>query len=155
TFTNSYTWAKNLTNALGVAPNSNIGLGGQGDNGANVNNYYDIKSDMGNAPFTRRHRFVNTLSYDLPFGRGRQLVHDISRGANLLVGGWNVTGITLLQSGPYMTPYFSNGDPSGTNPTQRSVAQQRPDLIQGANAVPANQNAANWLSASAFSIPAN
>src|ERR1700687_1114027 len=82
--------------------------------GANVNNYYDIKDDTGNAVFTRRHRFVNTFTYDLPFGRGRSYASTISRGEDLLVGGWRVTGVTLIQSGPFMTPYFTNGDPSGT-----------------------------------------
>ncbi len=155
TFTNSYTWAKNITNALGVAPNSNIGQGGQGDNGANVSNYYDIRSDYGNAPFTRRHRFVNTFTYDLPFGRGRTYMASVSRAANLLVGGWRLTGVTLLQTGPFLTPYFTNGDPSGTNPSQRSVSQQRPDVVGGVSAIPSTQNAASWFSAAAFSIPAN
>ena len=31
----------------------------------------------------------------------------------LLVGGWDVTGVTLFQSGPFLTPSFSNGDPVG------------------------------------------
>src|SRR5262249_7275079 len=156
TFANSYTWAKNITNALGVAPNSNIGLGGQGDNGPNVNNYYDIKSDFGNAPYTHRHRFVNTFTYDLPFGRGQKFAGSVSRGANLLVGGWRVTGITLLQTGPFLTPYFSAAvDPSGTNPQQRSVAQQRPDVVQGVSAIPANQTTAAWFNPAAFTIPGN
>ena len=155
TFTNSYTWAKNLTNALGVSPNSNIGQGGQGDNGANVNNYYDIKDDVGNAPYTRRHRFVNTFYYDLPFGRGKTFMSGIGRGGDLLLGGWHLTGVTLLQTGPYLTPYFTNGDPSGTNPRQRSVANQRPDVVSGVSPIPSNQTTANWFNASAFSIPGN
>ena len=70
-FTNSYTLSTNKTNALGVAPNSAIGTGGQGDNGANVNNIYDITSDMGNAYYDPRNSFISTLVYDLPFGRGK------------------------------------------------------------------------------------
>jgi hypothetical protein len=155
TFTNSYTWAHNTTNALGVAPNSNNGQGGQGDNGANVNNFFDIKSDYGNAPFTPRHRFVNTFVYALPIGRGELLAGNISRAANLLIGGWRLTGFTIAQTGPYLTPYFTNGDPSGTNPSQRSVSQQRPDVVPGVSAIPSDQSASGWFNAAAFSIPAN
>lgn len=155
TFSNSYSLTKNLTNALGVAPNSNIGQGGQGDNGANSNNWYDLASDYGNAPYTRRHRFVNTLTYELPFGRGQKFGGTSSRAANLLIGGWRVTGITLLQSGPYLTPYFTGGDPSGTNPQGRSVSQQRPDVIAGVSRTPSNQTVTQWFNPAACSIPGN
>ncbi len=39
-FQGSYTWAKNLSNALGSAPNSLFGQGGAGDNGANATDYF-------------------------------------------------------------------------------------------------------------------
>ena len=69
---NSYTWAKSITNALGVAPSSAIPTGGQGDNGDNVNNIYNIAADSGNAYYLPRQRFVSTLVYDLPIGRGKK-----------------------------------------------------------------------------------
>ena len=31
-----------------------------------------------------------------------------------MLGGWRLSNIFLIQSGPFETPYFSNGDPSGT-----------------------------------------
>src|SRR5262249_7136590 len=100
TFQNSYTVAHNRTNALGSAPDSlspnGEGGTGRGDNGSNVLNYFDIASDYGDAAFTRRHRFVSTFLYDLPIGHGRRFLGDASRGVDLLLGGWMVTGITLL-----------------------------------------------------------
>ncbi len=157
TFNNSYTLADNKTNALGVAPSSAIPTGGQGDNGNNVGNYYNIAMDTGNAFFTRRHRFVSTYVYDLPFGRGQKFYNNISRGANLLVGGWRVTGITLLQSGPWLTPFFpsSFADPSGTNPAQRSVKQQRPDCVDGKSGYLDSPTTSVYFDKSAFSIPAS
>lgn len=156
-FFNSYTYAKNITNALGVAPSSAIPLGGQGDNGDNVNNYYNIAADSGNAYYTPRHRFVSSLVYDLPLGRGKKYFGDIGRGANLLVGGWHVTGVTLLQTGPWLTPYFptSVSDPSGTNPSQRSVSEQRPDCVAGQTGYLSNPTTAQYFNAGAFSIPAS
>jgi len=64
-----------------------------------------------------------------------------SRGLDLLIGGWNMTSITLLQSGAFLTPTFSpvgGGDPSGTNPGQRSAGgYQRPDCLSGVDPIAA------------------
>jgi hypothetical protein len=84
------------------------------ENGATTLDLFRGDSDYGNVAYTRRHRFVSTFLYELPFGRNRHFGGDISRGLDMLVGGWDVTGVTLLQSGPFLTPFFSNGDPSGT-----------------------------------------
>jgi hypothetical protein len=157
TFSNNYTWAKNITNALGTAPSSAIPTGGQGDNGENVNNYYNVAADYGNAYYTRRHRFVSTFFYDLPFGRGQRYFGNVSRAANLFAGGWRATGVTLVQTGPWLTPYFSPtlSDPSGTFPSSRSVKQQRPDCVAGKTGYLSNPTTANYFDATAFSIPAS
>ncbi len=156
-FSNSYTLAKNITNALGVAPSSAIPLGGQGDNGDNVNNAYNIAADSGNAYYTPRHSFVSTVVYELPFGRGKKYAGDVGRGTNLLVGGWRVTGVTYLQTGPWLTPYFpsSVSDPSGTNPSQRSVSEQRPDCLAGQSGYLSNPTTAQYFNVNAYSIPAS
>jgi hypothetical protein len=155
TFANNYTFTKNLTNALGVAPTSSVPLGGQVDNGDNVNNIFNIAADVGNAYYDPRHRFVSTIVYDLPFGRGKTYFNNISRAENLLVGGWGVTGVTFLQSGFWLTPYFpsSLSDPSGTDPSQRSVSTQRPDCISGASGYLSNPTTADYFNSAAYSIP--
>jgi hypothetical protein len=48
TFFNNYTYAKNITNALGAAPSSSIPIGRQADNGDNVENYYSDIGRFGN-----------------------------------------------------------------------------------------------------------
>ena len=152
-FANSYTWAKNITNALGTAPNSAVPVGGQVDNGGNVQNRYNIAMDYGNAFYTPRHRFVSTFVYNLPFGRGQKYAGTVSRAADLFVGGWSVTGVTLLQTGNWLTPYFSSktADPSGTNPSQRSVGQQRPDCV--GNGYLSNPTTSSYFNSAAFLIP--
>ncbi len=155
TFDASYNWAHNASNALGSAPSSLIGDGGQGDNGPNTLDYYDIHRDYGNVIFTRRNRFVNTFNYALPFGRGQMYGSNISRTANLLVGGWNLTGITVWQSGAFLTPTFTptGDDPSGTNPGQRSAGSyQRPDFVPGINPNP-KPGFNQFFNPAAFSIP--
>lgn len=157
TFSNNYTWAKNITNALGAVPTGAIPVGGQGDNGNNVLNYFNIAADQGDAIFNPRHRFVSTIVYDLPFGRGQKFGGSVSRAANLVVGGWRVTGVALDQSGQYLTPYFSSSlaDPSGTFPSSRSVKQQRPDCVAGVSGYLSNPTAADYFNVNAFKVPGN
>ncbi len=157
TFQTNYTWAHNDTNALGVSPSSAIPLGGQGDNGDNVSNYYDIKDDTGNAYYNPRHRFVNTLFYNLPFGRGKKYFGNVSHAANAFVGGWTVTGVTLLQTGFWLTPYFPSGlsDPSGTAPSNRSVKTQRPDCVAGQTGYLPSPTIADYFNVKAYTVPAS
>jgi hypothetical protein len=156
TYDGSYTWAKNLTNALGSAPNSLIGNGGQGDNGANTLNYYDIHSDYGNAVYTRRNRFVNTFLYQLPLGRGKQFLSGTGRITDLALGGWDLTGVTILQTGPFLTAtYNGSTDPSGTAPQYRSEGSfQRPDCNAANDQLNRHTNGLYYNQAG-FSVPAN
>jgi hypothetical protein len=153
-FTNSYTLGRNKTNALGTAPNSAIPTGGQGDNGGNVNNIYDITSDTGNAFYDPRNSFISTFAYELPFGRGKTYLANSSRAADLALGGWNVTGITFARSGLWETPYYPSTlyDSSGTNPHQRSVAQQRPDC-GGTSGYLSNPTTAAFFNVGAYNVP--
>jgi hypothetical protein len=121
----SYTLARHRSDAGGAVP-TNFAA----ENGATTADLFRGDADYGNVAFTRRHRFVSTFLYELPFGRTRRFANDIGRGLDALIGGWDVTGITLFQSGPFLTPSFSNGDPSGTGTTTRGfTATQRPDRV--------------------------
>src|SRR5208282_2676319 len=133
TFNNSYTLTSNKTNALGAVPSSAIPVGGQGDNGDNVLNAFNIAAETGNAFYDPRHEFLSTVVYDLPFGHNKQFLGSDSRALDMLVGGWNIAGIALYHSGFWLTPYFpsSLADPSGTAPQYRSVSQQNPDCVSG------------------------
>ena len=146
-FQNSWVWAKNLSNADGPAP-----AGFSAENGPTTLNYFDIASDYGNVAFTRRHRFVSTFLWELPVGRGRHWLGHMGRAQDALVGGWQLSGITALQTGPYLTPYFSGADPSGTGANVRGViGTQRPDRIGDGSL--SNPTRELWFDRSAFVIP--
>ena len=137
-------------------PNSAIGVGGQGDNGANVLNVFDLSAIKGNAFYDPRHKFLNTFVYELPFGRGKRFGDSISRSADFLAGGWTVSGITLLHSGNWLTPYFpsSLSDPSGTAPQYRSVSNQPADCVSGQSGILSNPTLDKFFDVKAFSVPA-
>ncbi len=45
------------------------------------------------------HRLAFAVSYDLPFGRGKQFGNNMNRVANGIVGGWKINSFVTLQSG--------------------------------------------------------
>lgn len=51
------------------------------------------------SPDDRPNRFVSSVAYDLPFGRGKHLLGSLNRWADLAVGGWILNSIYTIQSG--------------------------------------------------------
>ncbi|HYU44785.1 MAG TPA: TonB-dependent receptor [Terriglobales bacterium] len=73
-------------------------------------NYYAISHPIAYGPvdFNRNHVFVINTVYELPFGKGKTYMGDISRGLDVLVGGWQLSNTTNWSSGLPWTPSFSN-----------------------------------------------
>ena len=144
TFTAAYTWAKNINDTGGPSPTT---FGGETGNGR-VLDAYNRAGSRGDDYGTRRHHFVATGVYDVPFGKGKKFGGS-SRMMDALVGGWQISTIFVAQTGPYLTPYFNGGDPSGTG--SGGYRNQHPDLT--GNPVPSTQNPDRWIVASAFACP--
>jgi hypothetical protein len=154
TFNNAFTFTYNKTNALGAVPSGAIPVGGQGDNGDNVLNLFDIAAETGNAFYDPSKKFLSTVVYELPFGRNKEIAGNVNRSTDALIGGWSMSSILLWHSGNWLTPYFnsSTADPSGTGPSNRSVKQQNPDCTAGSSsAFSTSINA--FFNASNYSIP--
>ena len=123
--------------------------------------------DFGNAYGTRRLRWNTTALYDLPFGRGKQFGGSMSRAADVVVGGWRLSSILTVQTGPYETPYFPNGqgDPSGTGSglngstatgpaaLTAATATSTPTSVTGVSVNPTGKTRFNWTNANAFACP--
>jgi len=86
----AYTWDKNLSTIFY-------------SNTANINNALCMSCQYGRVSFDRPQRFVINYSYDLPFGKGMEGV------TGKLISGWNVSGITIAQSGDPLTFVDSGG----------------------------------------------
>jgi hypothetical protein len=69
---------------------------------------------------------------------------------NAVLGGWQMSGIVLFQTGPFLTPTVSGGDPSGTGAARR--ATQRPDVI-GDDQPSAGRTAGQWFNRASFICP--
>lgn len=144
----SYTLAKHLTNAIGAD-----GTGFASENGTVPTDRFNLMYDWGNVSSTRRHRFLTNAVYELPTGF-------LTRGDNFarkLLGGWQLSGILLVQTGPFLSPTINTGsDPSGTRPGNRGVAG-RPDYAGSAdgNLSGDKRSIDAWWDRSAFVVPAN
>ncbi|MBY0502328.1 MAG: hypothetical protein K2X03_00360 [Bryobacteraceae bacterium] len=146
-FTGAYTLAKALGDNAGPAPGGYAGETG----GGRVTNSLNRAADRGDIYAFRRHRALLNLVYEFPFGKGRQFMNGANRLTDALLGGWQLSSIVTLQSGPFLTPTVSVGDPSGTLATSRG--SQRPDRVGAANGSLANPTASSWLNRSDFFCP--
>ena len=119
----------------------------QGDGG--VQNPLNRRGDRGNCEFDIRHRWVTTLTYQLPFGRNQRFLSKADRVTASLVGGWQLNSVLNLYSGFFFTPL------EGVN-TLNSTLSQRPDLVPGCNPnLPASERTPNrWFNTSCFTTPA-
>jgi TonB dependent receptor len=66
-----------------------------------TDNYYAIshKVAWGPVDFNRNHVFVLNTVYELPFGKGKTYMGDISKGLDYLLGGWQLSNTTNWSSG--------------------------------------------------------
>ena len=143
TFDASYTFTRDLSNAGGATPNAFAVAGG-----SFLTNRFDPGLDYGNVIYDRRHRFLVTYLYDLPFGHGQALLNSGSA-LNRVVGDWQLAGVTVLQSGPFLTPYQDSVDPANTN-ILTTVGQARPDQLSNVPLYATHRTTTQWLNPNAF-----
>jgi outer membrane receptor protein involved in Fe transport len=68
----------------------------------------DLSQGTGRGDFNRDSVFVLTSLYELPFGRGKHFLGNVSRGMDMLVGGWQWNTTFTLGSGLPFSPGYSN-----------------------------------------------
>jgi hypothetical protein len=122
----AYTWSKNIT-----------------DSSANFElpmNSYDYKLDRGLASFDRRHVFIFSYIYPLPFWRVQDTWY------RKVFGGWQLSGVTTLQSGRPVNLSIS-GDVAGIGGTG-----QRPQVV--GDWEEGGGTRLRWFNPSAFALPA-
>jgi outer membrane receptor protein involved in Fe transport len=85
--------------------------------------FFDRDLNWGPADWDRTHNLVIALVAELPFGRERRYLSDISRPLDAVVGGWQFNANTFIYSGmPFNVSYRNSFQ-------DRDVGPNRPDLI--------------------------
>jgi hypothetical protein len=148
-FQSSYVFTRDLSNEGGAAPSSLVGAGGNF-----LTDRFHPRLDYGNVVFDRKHRFLTTALYDLPFGKNKKFLAGGGGFVNGLVGGWQVGSVFIWQSGPFLTPYEETDDPAGTNMVN-VVGFTRPDRVSGQPLYTHGTQDGNplLLNAAAFALP--
>jgi len=140
-FSNSFYFLGNWTWSHGL---DNVG-GDGGANGPVPQDPTNRRADWSSSNSDVRHRVNLATTYQLPFGKGKRYAND-GGALSYIIGGWEVGGLAVLQSGlPYTVTVA--GSPSNTSNGSRA------NPVPGVNPIPANQSINLWFDPAAFTSP--
>ncbi|MDA2934226.1 TonB-dependent receptor [Acidobacteria bacterium AH-259-D05] len=148
-FQSSYTWSKAVDEASNTA---NFDAAGGGPNGTNQVPF-DRKVDRARASFDIRHVYSANFTVELPFGPGKPLGGGSTGAAAKLIGGWQLSGLLSLNTGPPLTVALGFDRAGMDNSADIS---QRPDLVPGADPSPVlndGREPAEYFDVSSFRLP--
>jgi hypothetical protein len=132
TTTTSYTFGK--------------GMGFQTDDDGGLAFYINQRRNYARNDFDRTHTFVQSIVYELPFGKGKRLV---SSGAGAaILGGWRVSSFLTWMSGLPLYFTASSGSLLAPNNTQT------PNLVAPVQILHGIGIGNPWFSTSSFAAPA-
>jgi hypothetical protein len=138
----SYTWSRGMSDSIGY-----YGDGGQsGSQSAYMQNLYDRRAEWSPTYFDIKHNFVASYFYELPFGKGKKFGSNWNRGADYLLGGWQMGGNFYAHTGFPLT--IKTTDRSGT--LARSA---RANVIGSPNDSHIVGPGNHWLDISAYGQP--
>ncbi|HTS65417.1 MAG TPA: TonB-dependent receptor [Candidatus Acidoferrales bacterium] len=134
----SYTVSKSIDN--------NSAFFGSTGEASGIDDANHINFDRGPSSFDTRQRFVTVYNLDVPIGPGHKVL-GWNNGVNRQVfGGWQISGITSVQSGQPFTVYNGATDYSGFN-----QFIDRPDVIGAGKLTQNNSNPDNAFDTTYFS----
>jgi hypothetical protein len=142
----SYTWGKALTGSpdhistSGGGPGFDTGTFREPQDGLNVG------ADRGLAEFDIKQRLVASYIYELPFGHGRRFGKDWHRAVDLMLGGWQLTGINVFQGGLGLTATLGGSSVLNIGGERRA----RPNLIGNPVLPETQRTVARWFNIDAF-----
>jgi hypothetical protein len=148
-FEASYTFQHDLSDGAG-----GLNGGAEGFNnefGVFVTSNFHPHWDYGNVSFDRRQRFLGTFLYRLPFGKGRDYMNNDTP-LNWIVGGWEIAGIVLSETGPFLSTLCTS-DPTGEGLYQQFGIGGPADVVPGVSPYRGGKTVAQWINPAAFVNP--
>jgi hypothetical protein len=133
----SYTYAKSIDETSGIRVNDGDTLFPQ--------NSYCMRCERGLSTFDTRHRFVTSVLYDLPFGKGR--MYSIANPVlNAIAGGWQVGSIVTVSTGFPLTVT------SGRDQSNTGAGLDRPMYNTGIDPNLSNRDPQRWFNVAAYTV---
>jgi len=146
----NHTWAKNVGNVGGDAPSV---FSPEVIYGTPVADRFNLAANRGDIVGTRQHRILVSAIYQLPFGKNRAFLNQMNSIGNAVLGGWELSTVSLWQTGPHLTPITSPAFDTANLNLVYTGALLRPDCI--GNPIPANQAVDQYFNINAFNpVPA-
>lgn len=116
------------------------------ETGGAFSNNLNWWQDHGPANYDRTHTLTISHTWAIPYGKGRHFGASANRALDLVLGGWDFSGITTAESGLPFTPAVSDAPLVNAD-----LNQYRPDEV-GNPSVP-NPSANLWFNPAAFVAP--
>jgi len=129
----AYTWSKCMSNSPGY-----FGTGWGSTNATSSGgqpgweNIYNPRKEWGPCYYDQTHILTSYVTYQLPFGRGKQYGRDLNPVVNAVIGNWEIGGIVTLHSGNALTlnefgGWGIGGDTSHTGGIEPFTLSGRPN----------------------------
>jgi len=136
----AYTYSKSLDDKSAAA-----GIGANGGGFAGHENDLNPRLDYAPSDFNVKHRFVNSVVYALPIGRGKHFMGNMNRAEDLAIGGWQISAITTFQQGfPFSITASDLGGVYGTFNQRANISGPAIE----------SKSITHWFNTAAFSQPA-
>ncbi len=142
----SYTWGRALTDAPDHISTSGGGAGIDTGTFREPQDSYNLAADRGPAEFDIEHRFVASYVWELPFGRGRRYGNGWNSATDFLLGGWQLSGIHVLQSGLALTATLGGSTVLNLGGERRA----RPNLVGDPELPNSERTIDRWFNTDAF-----
>jgi outer membrane receptor protein involved in Fe transport len=84
--------------------------------------FFDANLNRGPADWERTHNFVFSQVWELPVGKGKAFLGDISRPVDWLIGGWQLNSNTTVQSGLPFNFGYDAGANIDTGPNRPNIS---------------------------------
>lgn len=128
-FVLGYTWSKSIDNASAIRSHNGDTLFPQ--------NSYNLNAERALSSFHTSHRAVNSILYQLPFGKGKKFM-DVGGVANVLLGGWELGTLFNIQTGFPLTVV------TGRDQSNIGAGFDRPNNVAGQSGIlPSDQQTLN------------
>ncbi len=125
--------------------------GGNGGVGG-IQDWNNLKGERSLSSQDVPQRLVISYVVDLPFGRGKHFMSDVSGIADKVISGWGVDGVTTFQRGFPLK--FSDGNPNLLSSLGLGTGGIRPDVVSGCSKTAGGQSVGHWFNSACFADPA-
>jgi hypothetical protein len=141
--TGAYTFSKSMDERSGA-----FGVGADINGFAAPMDSHNFKRDYGPSSFDLRHRAILSFVSLVPVGRGMRFYPNLNKVADIVIGGWQFSGIVTAQTG---FPFSAAGDDVGG---LLDSYVQRANIVGNPYSSGFHQSLSQWFNPAAFAQPA-